>query len=252
MYRRYFIINLFTLFWGTYQLEESSSQQQCPQTRETTVRVNRGENADTGLALQAKDWPDIPDEFHVTKDGNWTVTICRHGGSCDSEIYPHIRVKVVNRTEYSIFYTLWQMTIIHTDYNDDGIYSLVGKYDRSSELFCTVALVTVTVDTLPVCNTFLISENEVVKFSCKWVPRSYGDKMQLMTKGQPPQLYEYEKRMRGTDTDSTWNTTTVISVMITTKDLFDGWIPDKCIVYNLENNFENQCTFSLFYASKCK
>ena len=138
------------------------------------------------------------------------------------------------------------MTIIHTDYNDDGIYSFVGKYDRSSEFFCTVALVTVTVNTLPVCNTFLISENEVVKLSCKWVPRSYGDKMQLMTKGQLLQLYEYEKRMRGADTDSTWNTKTVISAMIATKDLIDGRIPDKCIVYNPENNFENQCTFSLF------
>ena len=74
--------------------------------------MNRGENVDTGLALQseAKDWPDIPDEFHVTKDGNWTVTICRRpsGGSCDSEIYPDIRIKVVKRTEYSMSYILLQ------------------------------------------------------------------------------------------------------------------------------------------------
>ena len=56
------------LFVGVYQLGESYSQQQCPQTLEKTVRMNRGENVDTDCTLKA--WSG---ELLIGGPGKWTV-----------------------------------------------------------------------------------------------------------------------------------------------------------------------------------
>ena len=168
--------------------------------------------------------------------------------TCISNINSRVFVKVFTITKYSTVFFRVRMTIIRTNYNDNGMYHFMY---RMGELSCTNARVTVIVDTLPECTTTLFSEMEFVKLSCDWAPRIKGDKMQFTAKNQTPQLSEFEQLSGDSNMVNTWTTTTVrISKMIDTQDIFDDLIPDGCLVSNHNTDFDNQCNFPLFMSPR--
>ena len=227
-------------------LYRESSQQQCAQSSEKTVRVILGGNVDTEFTIS--DWSG---ELLLLRPGIWTWEICRPtiGYSCVSEINTQIRVKVSKEHGYYNLFVHLQMMIIPTTYNDHGIYHFVN-IGGSSKLACTLIRVTVIVDTLPVCSTFIFNDNGFVELSCRWVPRVIGDKMQFTAKNQTLQVYEHEHRSESSDTDSTWTTTTVIkSILMATQDIFDMTF-DVCVVSNYETDVAYQCSFSRFMSPK--
>ena len=150
MYGRYFIT--FMLCFGFYI--QSFSQQQCAPIWEKRVRVNRGENASTDFTPQ--DWSG---DLFLIRPGMWTEEICRptNGDSWHKEINSQIRVRVSKRTGSPIVSFRLQLIIFQANYCNNGKYQF--EHRSSPELFCPIIRVTVIVDTLPVCTTFLISEN---------------------------------------------------------------------------------------------
>ena len=237
MYRCHFITVMLC-----FEFYIESSLQQCPQTSEKSVRVNRGENAKADFTIQG--WSG---ELLIVRPGMRTEEICRptNGDSWSKEINSQIRVRVFKRTGRPIVSFRLQMIISQANYSNDGKYHFVHQI--SPNLSCSIVQVTVIIiETKPVCTTFLSSKMESVKLCCEWVPREPGDKIKLMAKDQTLQLYEFGQPARSSNAKTICKTTTVISAMNSIHDAFDiNRIPDACTVSNSENDYEDQCSFSV-------
>ena len=226
---------------------------QCDQPLHKVVRVNSGGNATLRLRLLIVSY-----DYHWERNFTWVtdkgITLCNfsRGGSCRVEInnltqfYTAMTGEKTNHysscTDY-INYVDLELTIVRASQCDECIYYLHSDIQSS----CLILNVTIDVqDMIPLCNASLLDGNKFVNLSCKWFPRAYGDRMQLLVRNQTMQSFEFEPPTKELGAVWAWNATTVISATISTQDMFDNRIPDVCIVSNPTMGFEDQCNFELF------
>ena len=185
------------------------------------------------------------------------ITLCNfsRGGSCRGELnnltqfYTAMTGEKTNHystcTDY-INYVDLELTIVRASQCDECIYYLHSDIQSS----CLILNVTIDVqDMIPLCNASLLDGNKFVNLSCKWFPRAYGDRMQLLVRNQTMQSFEYEPPTIELGAMRARNATRVISATISIQDMFDNRIPDICIVSNPTMGFEDQCNFELFMSA---
>ena len=189
-------------------------------------------------------------KFTWDAEGSELCSLSREGscGSVDSISFtPVTGSRDQTPREKYVGYIDFELTIFKSSYSDQGIYTLHSSVKNR----CTVLKVTINVMVaIPLCNATLL-DDMFIKLFCKWVPRTYGDQMQLFAGNKTLQSYGYERPTSNSGTISAWNTATVISATIAAQDIFaNDRLPDACIVSNPEISFQDQCSFSVYMSPK--
>ena len=219
----------------------------CNQPLYETVLVNLGDNASFGATF---DIDMFRDGVFAWTNGEerefWNSSF--HRRSCDEKSKHVFGMSIGEFRDFCHrrFVFHFQYTIFDVNYDDSMVYLL-----ETSSPSCTVLQVNVIVrESLPLCSSFLAHENNhQLTFSCFWMPKKYGDKMELLSENKTMQIYENSKLTAGSTIS--WNAATYISLLINLGDIFDNYrVPDTCQVYDSEIEIENRCEFPLFMSPK--
>ena len=218
--------------------------------------MNIGENAMLRVSLVQR---------HITNN-NWNdffkwitgggIYICgSSGGLCVSEIKENFRMRVTKQIKHrdqndQIDY-IFEITIVQSDYNDDGIYFL----EISGKNSCTILRVNVTVRDTPICSAIISRDYGHLRTSCRWLPWGINDEMQLTANNQTLQRYRiFKNHVLITNSETTSilrNNTIILSATVLLQDAFDeNGIPDSCHVSTADFEFVDRCTFPVFTSPK--
>ena len=149
-----------------------------------------------------------------------------------------------HRGEYYQNITNFTFTIAQSRNADSGIYLIQRR--SYMPVICKILQIDVIVrETLPICSTLIVNEDDQLRLSCTWVPRKSED-MRILVGNRTLQLHENLELL---------NRMSSSAVTVTNSnylaEIFDSnRIPDRCQVSDTKLGFEARCEFSVFMSPK--